>query len=75
MRAAAAVDDVFVPLGSGTVRGPSDIRIAARDEFATTFDIALSNLTVIAGVINEQPCAEHTREVDVVWKGARDGTC
>lgn len=37
--------------------------------------MTLSNLTVVDGAINEQPCSVNTRVVDVVLAGSRDDTC
>ncbi|RCV54613.1 hypothetical protein DEF28_07950 [Marinitenerispora sediminis] len=38
------------------VEASSDIRIAARTEFATTSDITLQNLRATDSAINESPC-------------------
>ena len=67
--------NVTIAAEGGTVQGPGDIRIAARDEFDNTSDVTLSNLTVVDSAINEQPCAVNTRVVDVVLDGSRDDTC
>ena len=64
-----------VTLGGGTVEGPGDIRIAARDEFANTSGVTLENLTVVDTAINEQPCAEGTVLRDITWQNSQDNTC
>jgi hypothetical protein len=64
-----------VTLAGGTVEGPGDIRIAARDEFANTSGITLENLTVVNTAINEQPCAEGTVVRDITWQNSQDNTC
>ncbi|WP_017586929.1 hypothetical protein [Nocardiopsis ganjiahuensis] len=64
-----------VTLAGGTVEGPGDIRLAARDEFANTSGVTLENLTVVDTAINEQPCAEGTVLRDITWQNSRDNTC
>ena len=67
--------NVTIAAQGGTVRGPGDIRIAARDEFANTSGVTLANLTVIDSAITERPCAIGTVVRDVVLEGSRDDTC
>lgn len=64
-----------VTLAGGTVEGPGDIRIAARDEFANTSGVTFENLTVVDTAINEQPCAEGTVVRDITWQNSQDNTC
>ncbi|GAA1076508.1 right-handed parallel beta-helix repeat-containing protein [Nocardiopsis metallicus] len=64
-----------VTLAGGTVEGPGDIRIAARDEFANTSGITLANLTVVDTSIDERPCAEGTVLRNITWRGSQDNTC
>lgn len=64
-----------VTLAGGTIEGPGDIRIAARDEFANTSGVTLENLTVVDTEINEQPCAEGTVVRDITWQNSQDNTC
>lgn len=51
--------NVTIAAQGGTVRGPGDIRIAARDEFANTRDVTIQNLTVIDSALNESPCGDN----------------
>lgn len=67
--------NVTIAAQGGTVRGPGDIRIAARDEFANTSGVTLSNLTVIDSAINERPCAIDTVVREVTFEGSQDNTC
>lgn len=67
--------NVTIAEESGTVEGPGDIRIAARDEFDNTSDVTFANLTVIDSEINEDPCAENTAVEDVTLENSQDNTC
>ncbi|MFW6725008.1 carbohydrate-binding domain-containing protein [Streptomyces sp. MAR4 CNY-716] len=51
--------NVTVAAQSGSVRGPGDIRIAARSEFANTRDVTVQNLTVTDSALRESPCGEN----------------
>ena len=66
--------NVTIAEEEGTIAGPGDIRIAARDEFANTSDITLANLTVVGTEINESPCAENTVVRDVVLDDSQDNS-
>ena len=67
--------NVTIAEEGGTIAGPGDIRIAARDEFANTSDVTLANLTVVGTEINESPCAENTVIRDIVLDGSQDNSC
>ncbi|HSK96620.1 MAG TPA: hypothetical protein VK891_08395, partial [Euzebyales bacterium] len=63
-----------VAINGGTISG-SDVRIAARDEFANTSDIALRNLTLIDSALNESPCGEDTVVENVTFDNSADNSC
>ncbi|GAB3688120.1 right-handed parallel beta-helix repeat-containing protein [Nocardiopsis oceani] len=67
--------NVTIAEEGGTVEGPGDIRIAARDEFANTSDVTLENLTVVDSAVNEEPCAEGTVVRDITWQDSQDNSC
>ncbi|ASO20335.1 hypothetical protein FHR81_004444 [Actinoalloteichus hoggarensis] len=48
--------NVTIAAQSGSVRGPGDIRLAARTQFAPNSDITIQNLTVTNSAVTENPC-------------------
>lgn len=67
--------NVTIAAESGRVEGPGDVRIAARDEFANSADITLSNLTLIDTVLNESPCGDNTTLLNNVFQSSTDNSC
>jgi len=67
--------NVTIAAESGRVEGPGDVRIAARDEFANSADITLSNLTLVDTALNESPCGVNTVLANNVFQSSRDNSC
>lgn len=67
--------NVTIAEEGGTIAGPGDIRIAARDEFANTSEVTLANFTAVDTEINESPCGENTVIRDIILEGSQDNSC
>lgn len=67
--------NVTLATEGGTVAGPGDIRLAARDDFAGNRDVTLANLTLVDTALNEQPCAENTTLTNITWQNTQDNSC
>ncbi len=67
--------NVTIAADTGRIEGPGDVRIAARDEFANSSGITLSNLTLIDTVLNESPCGDGTTLLNNVFQSSTDNSC
>jgi hypothetical protein len=67
--------NVTIAANAGRVEGPGDVRIAARDEFANSSDITLSNLTLVNSALNESPCGDNTVLSNNVFQESSDNSC
>jgi len=67
--------NVTIAAESGRVEGPGDVRIAARDEFANSSDVTLSNLTLVDTALNESPCGVNTTLLNNVFQSSSDNSC
>ncbi|WP_236567756.1 MULTISPECIES: right-handed parallel beta-helix repeat-containing protein [unclassified Nocardiopsis] len=59
----------------GTITGPGDVRVAARDEFANTSGVTFENLTLTDTALNENPCAVDTVVREITWNNSQDNSC
>ena len=66
--------NVTIAAQSGTVNG-SDVRLAARTEFAGNRDITLQNLTLTNSVITENPCGTNIVIRNITLNNSRIDRC
>ena len=66
--------NVTIAARSGTVNG-SDVRLAARSEFAGNRDITLQNLTLTNSVITESPCGTNIVIRSITLNNSRIDRC